>query len=41
MSSKANKRTKTQTSKKRDRGAKTGILRFVVIYFGLMGLFFY
>jgi hypothetical protein len=40
MSSKANKRTKTQTSKKRDRGAKTGILRFVVIYFGLMGLFF-
>jgi exosortase/archaeosortase family protein len=40
MSAKANKRTKTQTSKKRDGRSGTGILRFVVIYFGLMALFF-
>jgi exosortase/archaeosortase family protein len=40
MSSKGNKRTKTKVSEKQERGVRKGIPRFVVTYFGLMGLFF-
>jgi len=40
MSSKVNKSAKTQKSKKHNGGTGTGVLRFIVIYFGLMALFF-